>query len=565
MPTLTPEEMGATSRHAKHKGKKGFAMRKKRKTHLLGKRPAAQTTNVMAQAVKKEDAEKGDGATALAPTRADGIESSFVVEELKAKSKLGMSTGPAMQEKDRVKLVRYTPSEGQTTNVMAFRPGSEIDVQTIEPHTFNMVLPDDHDDLEEVKATAGAGAAYGDAQKEKERQNKYKRRPKEALLQYHLKEEAPGGIHLVGTKKKQSKTQMADGKHGPASTTRYYVLTKLTRPETGEKFFQIGPVEDYVEFQKYRDPTIVKSGGVDEFEAFEKSASQQSVGRLLKRRQGDGGRGGADESRGVSVMASGMEEDLELEDVGSGRGKKKKRFQKLGKEVEFVPEEFLNQKEPDAAEAEGEWDDWNDKDANDDSGDELAGASHATEGVFKSEWDGSGVAINESDDSEDEEFAETQAEEYKTEFDAMFPVIKNSDDEDEDEEEDDQEKKEKAKASAAGGGGAKEEGGNGKKRPREEEDGETRAEPTKRSRPGLTKEQKALIEASIKKYLGRKPLPVNKLFKKLKTIMEKEMKLKVDDAIKAFIGDLLKKITKQVKAPNARGELENHFQLKPGK
>jgi hypothetical protein len=51
----------------------------------------------------------------------------------------------------RLKLFRYTPTPNQTTNVMAFRPGSEINVAALEPHTFHMELPDDDDALEEVK------------------------------------------------------------------------------------------------------------------------------------------------------------------------------------------------------------------------------------------------------------------------------------------------------------------------------------------------------------------------------------------------------------------------------
>jgi hypothetical protein len=56
-------------------------------------------------------------------------------------------------------------------------------------------------------------------------------------------------VHLVGSKKRHSSTKSAH-KDATPTNVRYYVLRKMSRPDTGEKFYQIAPIEDYVEFQK---------------------------------------------------------------------------------------------------------------------------------------------------------------------------------------------------------------------------------------------------------------------------------------------------------------------------
>ena len=135
-------------------------------------------------------------------------------------------------------------------------------------------LDDDDDDsmLEDVKATHGAGSAFGDAKKTEAQQKRQEERAAARAIrdaQYHLKADK---VHMVGS---QTRKATADG-------SKYYTLHATVNAQ-GERVFTIGPVSDWFEFERYR--AHVKSMNAEDYDESltrKITSAAQTVDRLFK-------------------------------------------------------------------------------------------------------------------------------------------------------------------------------------------------------------------------------------------------------------------------------------------
>jgi hypothetical protein len=207
-----------------------------------------------------------------------------------------------------------------------------------------------------------------------------------------------------------------------------------------------------------------------------------------------------------------------------------------------------------------------------DSEDEIEAPGQARITFGETDGDGTVVAGAESNtngfDSESEDETEFEKQRNSEFLDDHFKLFAEAGEKGSDESEDDEEDPDKTflkkptKVEAAAT--AEADGIRAAKRSREE-DVVAQTQAAKRAKGALPAAQRQEIDAAVQKYLGRKPMPIPELFKKLK----RSCKVLLDPdeekskAAKQFLMGLLKRITVNIEMNDSSGKRVTHYKLKP--
>jgi len=160
-------------------------------------------------------------------------------------------------------LVRAPRTQGTQHNLLKFREGSEVDLETLkQPVTLRKVEDELDEQLEMAFPVSGTGSEFGKAAKEALRRRKYRRRERELDVHFHMEDR--GGHHLLGEQQREQR-----GK-----------LFLVRRRSNG---FEILPVTDSWEFRRFKE----SRGGAADAEAADKELKEargsNAVAKILKK------------------------------------------------------------------------------------------------------------------------------------------------------------------------------------------------------------------------------------------------------------------------------------------
>eukprot|EP00039_Didymoeca_costata_P007087 m.96205 g.96205 ORF g.96205 m.96205 type:complete len:588 (+) comp13535_c2_seq1:301-2064(+) len=492
---------------------------RKPRTHLLGAKGGL--------GVKKKVEHPGDPApVGVKQVSHEGASRNKIVQDAKKLYAQGLKNFNSF------KLYKAPKLPNTKMNIMAFREGSAVDIAKLNNPTMEL-QHDDEADLEEVRATEGAGTEYMGA-KEKARANRYKRKkPKTIVPRYFLKDAT--GVHLQGDMKQKT------------GYLKYFVLENR-KTKAGQDVYQIYAVDDWYEFQKYR---AQREGETDE-NALETHLKKQSAAiRRFFREERDPT--AKDVGKKLAEKLDRQDDDDDVEGVdenaNSKKGKHKKKATKKKtmrrgvhaaaddeqEDVDNVDEEFFAP----------------------DSDEELGGVSGRA-GVFK----GDGTVDNEAESSEsDEEFEKNEGVargEYQNEQKELFGEDENkSDEENENEEEGDPDGDVEDKAKPAASKRAREE-------PTKDVASVQKAKRAKTAAAGrstgLSSERQKALRNDVIKYLKRKPMTFIELVQKLKKHVSTDEDF---EATRPFLESLLKEVASTSLLNDNSGKRVPHLKLNP--